>query len=82
MKGKDGIARMFRDFFDSYETIIHRDFVCTIDEKQGRIVARFIAELVDADGTTSLLENTNFWRIRDGKFQEVYVYMNQANPLV
>jgi len=81
-EGKEGIARMFRDFFDSYETIIHRDFVCTIDEKHGRIVARFIAELVDEQGTTSFLENTNFWRIRDGKFQEVYVYMNQQNPLV
>ena len=80
--GKENIARMFRDLFENYKSIEHRDFVCTVDEKQGRITARFIAELVDQKGQTTLFENTNFWRIRDGKFQEVYVYMNNNNPLV
>jgi RNAse (barnase) inhibitor barstar len=79
---KDAIRRMFIDFMDSFETIIHRDFVCTIDEKNGRIVASFVAELVDADGNTTLLHNTNFWRVRGDKFQEVYVYMSGENPLV
>jgi len=79
---KDAFRRMFVDFMDSFETIIHRDFVCTIDEKNGRIVASFVAELVDADGNTTLLHNTNFWRVRGDKFQEVYVYMSGENPLV
>ena len=26
--------------------------------------------------------NTNFWRIREGKFQEVYVYFSDENVLV
>ena len=81
-EGKAGIERMFRDFFANHKSIEHRDFVCTVDEKQGRITARFIAELIDQQGETLLFENTNFWRIRDGKFQEVYVYMNAKNPLV
>lgn len=84
--GKAEIARMFEDFFASYETIIHRDFTCTVDEKNGRITACFTAELHDAQGNVTLLENTNFWRLRPGpdgaKFQEVYVYMSGANPLV
>jgi ketosteroid isomerase-like protein len=84
--GKAEIARMFEDFFASYETIIHRDFTCTVDEKNGRITACFTAELHDAQGNITLLENTNFWRLRPGpdgaKFQEVYVYMSGANPLV
>lgn len=80
--GKSAIKRMFTDFFDAYETIIHKDFTCTVDEKQGRIAAVFTAELVDKQGQITLLENTNFWRVRDGKFQEVYVYMNDRNPLV
>lgn len=80
--GKEGIKRMFVDFMESYETIIHRDFTCTIDEKNGRIAASFTAELKDPDGNTVLLENTNFWRIRGDKFQEVYIYMSGANPLV
>ena len=79
---KDAIRRMFVDSMDSFETIIHRDFVCTIDEKNGRIVASFVAELVDSDGNTTLLHNTNFWRVRGDKFQEVYVYMSGENPLV
>ncbi|MCR9180823.1 MAG: nuclear transport factor 2 family protein [Erythrobacteraceae bacterium] len=87
--GKAEIRRMFEDFFGAYETIIHRDFNCTVDEKNGRITASFIAELHDADGNVTLLSNTNFWRLRPGsaegaegpKFQEVYVYMSGANVL-
>lgn len=80
--GKEEIRRMFEDFFGAYETIIHRDFTCTVDEANGRIAASFVAELTDADGGVTSLNNTNFWRVRDGKFQEVYVYMSGANVLV
>ncbi|WP_417592221.1 nuclear transport factor 2 family protein [Parasphingorhabdus sp.] len=80
--GKAEIRRMFEDFFGAYETIVHRNFTCTVDEANGRIAASFVAELTDADGGVTLLNNTNFWRIRDGKFQEVYVYMSGANVLV
>lgn len=80
--GKAEIKRMFEDFFGAYETIVHRDFNCTVDEANGRIAASFVAELTDADGNVTLLNNTNFWRFRDGKFQEVYVYMSGANVLV
>ena len=80
--GKEEIRRMFEDFFTAYETIVHRDFTCTVDEANGRIAASFVAELTDADGGVTLLNNTNFWRVRDGKFQEVYVYMSGANVLI
>jgi len=79
--GKTAIKEMFENFFDSYETIIHRDFTCTVDEKNGRIAANFIAELIDKKGQKTLLNNTNFWRIRDNKFQEIYVYMSGENVL-
>ncbi len=81
-EGKQNIGRMFKDFFESYDVIIHRDFTYTVDEMNGRIVASFVAELKDSDDNTSYLHNTNFWRIRDNKFQEVYVYMSGENPLV
>jgi len=80
--GRENIKRMFVDFMGAYETIIHRDFTCTVDVDNGRITASFVAELTGADGNTTRLENTNFWRIRDDKFQEVYIYMSGANPLV
>ena len=79
--GKEEIRRMFVDFMGAWETIVHRDFTCTIDEKNGRIAACFIAELVDSDGNTTTLHNTNFWRVRGDRFQEVYIYMSGENPL-
>jgi hypothetical protein len=38
--------------------------------------------LTAVDGSVTQLFNTNFWRIRDGKFQEVYVYFSGENVLV
>ena len=80
-EGKDGIRRMFMDFMAAYKTIIHKDFTCTVDEKNGRITASFTAELEDHEGNWTVLENTNFWRIRGDRFQEVYIYMSGENPL-
>lgn len=80
--GKRAIGRMFRDFFDGYAKIVHKDFVCTVDEKHGRIAACFEAVLTGHDGQVTRLHNTNFWRVREGRFQEVYVYMSGANPLI
>jgi ketosteroid isomerase-like protein len=80
--GKAGIKRMFEDFFGAYAKIVHKDFTCTVDEKNGRITASFEAVLTGHDGKVTQLFNTNFWRIRDGKFQEVYVYFSGENVLV
>lgn len=80
--GKAAIERMFTDFFGAYETIVHKDFTCTVDKANGRIAACFEAVLTAADGQVTQLRNTNFWRFRAGRFQEVYVYMSGANVLV
>jgi ketosteroid isomerase-like protein len=80
--GKDAIRRMFTDFMGAYEKIVHKDFVCTVDEVNGRIAASFEAVLTSADGSSVSFFNTNFWRIRDGKFQELHVYFSGQNVLV
>lgn len=80
--GKAELRRMFEDFFGAWETIIHKDFTCTVDEKNGRITASFEAVLTAADGSQVQFFNTNFWRVRDGRFQEVYVYFSGENVLV
>lgn len=80
--GIEEIERMFRDFFDSYKKIVHKDFTCTVDEVNGRIAASFEAVLTAADGKVTRLHNTNFWRVRDRKFQDVHVYMSGENVLV
>lgn len=85
--GKEEIKRMFTDFMGAWDKIVHKDFTCTVDEKNGRIAACFEAVLTAEDGSETHLFNTNFWRIRTGsdgqaRFQEVYVYMSGENPLV
>lgn len=80
--GKAEIGRMFEDFFGAYDKIVHKDFTCTVDEAHGRITASFEAVLTGHDGRVTQLFNTNFWRIRGGKFQEVYVYFSGENVLV
>lgn len=80
--GKNEIGRMFEDFFGAWDSIVHKDFVCTVDEKNGRIAASFEAVLTAANGEVTRFYNTNFWRVRDGRFQEVYVYFSGANVLV
>jgi ketosteroid isomerase-like protein len=80
--GKAAIERMFVDFFGAYTMIVHRDFVCTVDAAHGRIAASFEAVLTAEDGAVTRLNNSNFWKLRDGRFQEVHVYMSGANVLV
>lgn len=80
--GKAAIQRMFEDFFGAWKTIVHKDFTCTVDDKNGRITACFEAVLTAEDGSQVQFFNTNFWRIRDGRFQEVYVYFSGENVLV
>jgi len=81
-EGRVGLRRMFETFFSSYRTIVHRDFQCTVDARNGRIAASFVGDLVNQEGKRELRYNTNFWRIRGEKFQEIYVYMSDENPLV
>ena len=33
--GKAELRRMFEDFFGAWQTIVHRDFTCTVDEPPG-----------------------------------------------
>lgn len=80
--GKAEIQRMFETFFASYKKIVHKDFTCTVDPGNGRITASFEAVLTGHDGSKTVLHNTNFWRVRGDRFQEVYVYMSGANVLV
>ena len=80
--GKAAIERMFVDLFGAWHRIVHKDFTITADDTNGRIAASFEAVLTAADGSVTRLHNTNFWRVRDGRFQEVHVYMSGANVLV
>lgn len=79
--GKKNIKKLYIDINREYDVIVHRDFTCTVDEQNGRIAASFITEVANNRGDKSFMETTNFWRVRDNKFQEVYVYQSAENPL-
>lgn len=80
--GKPVIRRMFEAFFKIYDRIEHREFECIADPVNGRICANFTAELVTANGTRTLLRHMNFWRVRGARFQELYVYLSDRDPLI
>ncbi|TQF00633.1 MAG: hypothetical protein FKY71_02600 [Spiribacter salinus] len=72
---------MFRTLFDSYRTIWNGKFEHTLDVENECIATRFNVRLEDLDGGEVELRNCNFWHCRDGKFERVYAFMNDANVL-
>lgn len=82
-EGRDtGIRRMFETFFDSYATIIHKEFTHVVDVMNERCSCQFNVELIAPDGTPTYLSNCNFFYYENGKFKRVYVYMSGPNVLV
>ena len=80
--GHAALQRMSMDYFGAFETIIHRNFTCTVAENNGRIAACFVTNPLTADGQKTLPENSSFRRVRGDRCQEVQDYMSAANPLV
>lgn len=79
-EGKTGLRRFFAELFARYTSIKQRDFSCTVDAKNGRIAANYVEELVASDGARSVFDNTAFWRVREDRFQELFVYVSGAQP--
>lgn len=79
--GKAGVREMFNALFTSYEEIWHGDFEFAADPESQTVCARFNVYLKDAQGKETRLSNCNFWYVRDGKFERVYVFMSGDNVL-
>jgi hypothetical protein len=76
------IRRMFERFFGGYTSIIHRDFDHVVDLDNDRCATRFSVDLVNAQQAASTMSNCNFFYLKNGRFQRVYVYMSGPNILV
>lgn len=80
-RGRDSQIRgMFERLFGRYQEIWHGRF----DHVAGgpaRIATRFDVENRTADGTVYRKHNANFFRLQDGRFSEVFVYMSGDNAL-
>lgn len=79
--GIDGVRTMFEGLFSAYEEIWHGDFEVAVDEEAQTVCSRFGVYLKDPAGNETRLSNCNFWYVRDGKFERVFVFMSGDNVL-
>src|SRR5512140_1532391 len=80
-RGRDTeIAAMFERLFARYTRIWHGGFDHVV-QLPDRIAIRFRVENETAQGQKYLKNNCNFFRSRDGLFDEVFVYMSGDNSL-
>lgn len=78
----DGIKKMFENLFANFKRTTHKHFRHVIDPDNGRIASQFTVDFWGLGGEEFAYTNCNFWYLKDGKFQEVCVYMSDENVLV
>lgn len=80
-RGRDGEVReMFVRLFERYAGIWHGDFDHIV-EPPSRIASRFEVRNTSIDGKLWRKSNSNFFRVRDGVFDLIHVYMSGDNSL-
>ena len=80
-EGRDLALRgMFERLNQRYQRVWHGDFHHVV-QAPDRIASRFRVENTLPDGTLRTKHNCNFFRVRDGLFDEVHVYMSGDNSL-
>lgn len=80
-RGRDTeIAGVFERLFSRYDTIYHGDFDHFVVSPE-RIASRFEVRNGKAGQPTAHKSNANFFKLKDGLFQDVFVYMSGDNSL-
>ncbi|GAA3704704.1 hypothetical protein GCM10023081_46240 [Arthrobacter ginkgonis] len=69
---------MYEEFIGSFRKIRHIHFRHVVDVENCRIASQFRAEMTDHEGNDVVLTSCNFFYVRDGKFERVYVYMSDG----
>ena len=81
-QGRDTeIADMFKRLNERYAKVWHGDFDHVTDVPAQRIASRFRVENITHEGQKMVKNNCNFFRVQDGLFAEVFVYMSGDNSL-
>lgn len=81
-QGRDTeIAGMFKRLNERYAEVWHGDFDHVTDVPAQRIASRFRVENITHEGQKLVKNNCNFFRVQDGLFTEVFVYMSGDNSL-
>lgn len=76
-----GVRGMFMRLSENYQTIWHGDFTHIVDVPNQSIGSQFTVKLKDHEGNDTYLSNCNFFYLKNGLFQRVFVYMSGANVL-
>ena len=80
--GRDTELRaLFERLNERYFKVWHGRFEHVIDVVNQSVASRFQVENITHDGQKLLKNNCNFFRLRDGLFAEVFVYMSGDNSL-
>lgn len=80
--GYDEIKEMFVGLFAAHSRIWHGNFVHVVDAGEQAICSQFSVEVTPKEtGELLRYENTNRFYLKDGKYQNVFVYMSGENLL-
>ena len=72
---------MYERLNQRYAQVWHGNFTHTVDVAAQRIASRFRVENITHEGQKMVKNNCNFFRVQDGLFAEVFVYMSGDNSL-
>jgi len=78
--GHDEIGRMFTDFFNEWDSMVHEITNIVVDPIGWKVSTEQLVDL-NRNGTTTM-HNCNFFDVNsDGKFARVIIWMDGTNPL-
>jgi ketosteroid isomerase-like protein len=81
LESQQAIESMFTRLWGNHASVRHQDFVYVPAPDHGRIAVRFAVINTHHDGKEAHKSNCNFFKIRDGKFCQIAVYMAGENTL-
>lgn len=79
--GLDALRGMYERLNERYARVWHGDFDHVLDVPAQRAASRFRVENTTHAGEKLQKNNCNFFRVEDGRFVEVFVYMSGENSL-
>jgi len=78
--GHEEIGRMFVDFFNDWDSMVHNITNIVVDPVASKVSTEQLVDL-NRNGTT-VMHNCNFFNVdADGKFTRVIIWMDGTNPL-
>ena len=75
------IHAMFHRLWQNHASVLHDQFLFTVDPDQNRITAQFRVLNTHHDGSETIKSNCNVFTIKDERFSQINVYMTGENTL-